>query len=102
MSTNTRSLEATRAANVRRGRWLEYLIIGWNSLGGLIAIGTGFVAGSIPLMGLGIHSVIKVSSGAELLWRLHLDAPERRERAEQIVLKLIGAQASCSCQPTLA
>lgn len=29
-------------------------------------------------------------SGGALLWRLHLDAPERREQAEQAALKLVG------------
>ena len=82
--------ESARAASVRRGRLLEYLTIGWNSLEGLIAIGAGLLAGSIALVGFGVDSVIEVSSGAALLWRLHLDSPERRERAEQVALKLVG------------
>lgn len=82
--------ETTRAASVRRGRLLEYLTIGWNSLEGLIAIASGLFAGSIALVGFGVDSVIEVSSGAALLWRLHLDSPERRERAEQVALKLVG------------
>ncbi|MET0649765.1 MAG: cation transporter, partial [Pyrinomonadaceae bacterium] len=90
MSTEAMSGETTRAASVRRGRLLEYLTIGWNSLEGLIAIGAGLLAGSIALVGFGVDSVIEVSSGAALLWRLHLDSPERRERAEQVALKLVG------------
>ena len=90
MSTNALSQEITRAANVRRGRWLEYLTIGWNSLEAVIAIGAGLVAGSIALVGFGLDSIVEVSSGASLLWRLHMDAPEKRERAEQIALKLVG------------
>ena len=90
MSTNALSREMTRADNVRRGRWLEYLTIGWNSLEAIIAIGAGLVAGSIALVGFGLDSIIEVSSGAALLWRLHMDAPEKRERAEQIALKLVG------------
>lgn len=82
--------EEARAAQVRRGRLLEYLTIGWNSLEGLIAIVSGLFAGSIALVGFGVDSVIEVSSGAALLWRLHLDSPERRERAEQVALKLVG------------
>ncbi|MBC7933135.1 MAG: cation transporter [Rubrivivax sp.] len=81
----------TRAKDVRRGRWLEYLTVGWNSLEGVIAIGAGFVAGSVALIGFGLDSVIEVTSGAALLWRLHADAPERRERAEQVSLKIVGA-----------
>jgi divalent metal cation (Fe/Co/Zn/Cd) transporter len=90
VSTNTLSQEITRADNVRRGRWLEYLTIGWNSLEAIIAIGAGVIAGSIALVGFGLDSIIEVSSGAALLWRLHMDAPEKRERAEQIALKLVG------------
>ena len=90
MSTEAIGGEAARAASVRRGRLLEYLTIGWNSLEGLIAIGSGLLAGSIALVGFGVDSVIEVSSGAALLWRLHLDSPERRERAEQVALKLVG------------
>jgi divalent metal cation (Fe/Co/Zn/Cd) transporter len=79
-----------RAASVRRGRLLEYLTIGWNSLEALVSIAAGLLAGSIALVGFGLDSLIEVSSGAALLWRLHMDAPERRERAEQIALKLVG------------
>jgi divalent metal cation (Fe/Co/Zn/Cd) transporter len=90
MSTNSLSQEITRGVNVRRGRWLEYLTIGWNSLEAIIAIGAGLVAGSIALVGFGLDSIIEVSSGAALLWRLHMDAPEKRERSERIALKLVG------------
>ena len=79
-----------RDALVRRGRLLEYLTIGWNSLEGLIAVAAGLAAGSIALVGFGFDSVIEVTSGAALLWRLHMDAPERRERAEKVALKLVG------------
>lgn len=82
--------EDARASHVRRGRLLEYLTIGWNSLEGLIAIASGLYAGSIALVGFGVDSVIEVSSGAAVLWRLHLDSPEQRERAEQVALKLVG------------
>ena len=79
-----------RAALVRRGRLLEYLTISWNSLECLIAVGAGLAAGSIALVGFGFDSVIEVTSGAALLWRLHMDTPERRERAEKTALKLVG------------
>lgn len=70
---------------VRRGRRLEYITIIWNSLEGLIAIGAGVVAGSIALVGFGIDSVIEVSSGAIILWRL-----VSGEHREQLALKLVG------------
>src|ERR671914_815639 len=90
MSAGVLSGEAFRRGQVRRGRRLEYLTVGWNSLEGVIAILAGFVAGSVALVGFGFDSVIEVSSGAALLWRLHLDAPEKRERAEATALKLVG------------
>lgn len=68
-----------------RGRLLSYLTIGWNSLEGIIAIGAGIVAGSIALVGFGVDSVIEVSSGAIILWRL--SAGEHREK---LALKLVG------------
>jgi divalent metal cation (Fe/Co/Zn/Cd) transporter len=84
------SNEVLRVNLVRRGRVLEYFTIIWNSLEGIASIGAGLLAGSIALVGFGFDSLIEVSSGAALLWRLHLDEPERRERAEQIALKLVG------------
>jgi divalent metal cation (Fe/Co/Zn/Cd) transporter len=79
-----------RAESVRRGRLLEYFTIGWNLLEGIISIAAGAIAGSISLVGFGLDSLIEVSSGAALLWRLHLDAPEQRERAEARALKAVG------------
>ena len=71
--------------NIRDGRRLEYLTIGWNLLEAAAAIGAGIIAGSIALVGFGFDSVIEVSSGAILLWRLV--AGEHRER---LALKLVG------------
>jgi divalent metal cation (Fe/Co/Zn/Cd) transporter len=90
MSVSTLSQEITRREQVRRGRALEYLTIGWNSLEGAVAVAAGLMAGSAALVGFGLDSVIEVSSGAALLWRLHMDAPAKRERAERISLKVVG------------
>ena len=76
---------------MRRGRYLEYFTIGYNSLEGLIAVGAGLLAGSIALVGFGFDSLIEVTSGALLLWRLHADVDEvKRERVEAITLRLVG------------
>ena len=83
-------LRPERVLAVRRGRFLEYLTIVWNLLEGMISVGAGLLAGSIALVGFGIDSFIESLSGGALLWRLHLDAPERRERAEKIALRVIG------------
>lgn len=83
---------ASRAMLITRGRRLEYFTIGYNSLEGLIAVVAGIVAGSIALVGFGFDSIIEVTSGAVLLWRLHSDVDEvRRERVEAISLRIVGA-----------
>jgi len=49
------------------------------------------MAGSIALVGFGFDSLIEVTSGSALLWRLHLDADEsRRERVEAVTLRIVG------------
>lgn len=78
-----------RIGQIRRGRKLEYLTIGWNLLEGVIAVGAGVVAGSTALVGFGFDSFIESLSGGALLWRLRSD--EEAERSERIALKLVGA-----------
>jgi cation diffusion facilitator family transporter len=91
MSIDVMSRETQRADLVRRGRWLEYFTIGYNSLEGLIAVGAGLMAGSIALVGFGFDSLIEVTSGTVLLWRLRADVDEaRRERVEAISLRIVG------------
>lgn len=81
-----------RAALAHRGKRLEYFTIVWNSLEGLIGIAAGALAGSVSLMGFGIDSLIEVTSGATLLWRMSVDADvARRERNERLSLKIVGS-----------
>lgn len=80
-----------RLAHVQRGKLLEYVTIGYNSLEGMIAIAFGLFAGSVALVGFGFDSVIEVISGFALLWRLYADVDEeRRERVEQRALRIVG------------
>lgn len=80
-----------RAAIVQRGRELEYFTIVWNAAEGLIAIGAGVIAGSISLVGFGIDSFIEVASGSVLLWRMAVDADERRRAVnEKRALRFVG------------
>lgn len=80
-----------RAILVRRGRWLEYFTVGYNSLEGILAVGSGLMAGSIALIGFGFDSAIEVLSGLILIWRLHTDADtELREAREKRALQLVG------------
>ncbi len=81
----------SRTDLVKRGRKLEYFTIAYNSLEGLIAIVAGLFAGSIALIGFGFDSVIEVTSGGMLLWRLYADVNESlRERAERLSLRIVG------------
>lgn len=76
----------------QRGKRLEYFTIAWNTLEGVIGVVAGAMAGSISLVGFGLDSFIEVVSGAALLWRMSVDADEhRRERIEQVTLRLVGA-----------
>ncbi|HKO42379.1 MAG TPA: cation transporter [Pyrinomonadaceae bacterium] len=84
--------DSNRPALIKKGRYLEYFTIGYNSLEGLIAVTAGLIAGSIALVGFGFDSLIEVTSGAVLLWRLNADVDEeRRERVEAISLRIVGA-----------
>ena len=88
---STQAIDADRSELVRRGLRLEYLTIGWNCVEAMIAIASGAIAGSIALVGFGLDSVIEVSSGAVLLWRLRSDRDEcGREAVERRALKLVG------------
>jgi len=80
-----------RQAVARRGKNLEYFTIAWNTLEGLIAVIAGALAGSISLVGFGIDSLIEVTSGSVLLWRMVVDADlESRERSEKLSLRIVG------------
>lgn len=80
-----------RVDHIRRGIWLEYITLGWNALEAVVAIVSGVMAGSIALVGFGLDSVIEMSSGAVLLWRLRSDANEiRREKVERIAVRAVG------------
>lgn len=83
--------KSNRAQQIKRGKKLEYFTIAYNSLEGLIALAAGILAGSIALVSFGFDSVIEVTSGAILLWRLQADVNEaRREQIEATSLKLVG------------
>jgi divalent metal cation (Fe/Co/Zn/Cd) transporter len=51
----------------------------------------GILAGSIALIGFGFDSVIEVTSGTVLLWRLYADVDEaKRKHIEEISLRIVG------------
>ena len=79
---------AERAEHLRHGRKLEYFTIGWNMVEAGVAIGAGWFAGSIALVGFGVDSLIESLSGSVLLWRLF--SPAHDESREKIALKFVG------------
>jgi divalent metal cation (Fe/Co/Zn/Cd) transporter len=77
---------------VESGRRLQYITIAWNSLEALGALISGFLAGSVALIGFGFDSLIEVTSGAAVLWRLHQDRiVQRREAADRLALRVVGS-----------
>ena len=62
-----------RDAALQRGIALEAVTVGYNALEGLVAIAAGITARSVALTGFGIDSVIEVTSGALLWWRLRAE-----------------------------
>jgi divalent metal cation (Fe/Co/Zn/Cd) transporter len=85
------STNSARIVHVRRGTRLEYFTIAYNSLEGLISIVAGLLAGSVSLIGFGLDSLIEVTSGGALLWRLHHDEDAiHREKAEKTTLRIVG------------
>ena len=81
-----------RARSVEAGKRLEYFTVLWNSLEALVAIASGVMAGSVALVGFGLDSLIEMSSGLAMIWRLHVDADEfHRARRERLALRIVGA-----------
>ena len=91
MSASTLTGRDARAADVARGRRLEYLTVGWNLCEGVIAVAAGAAAGSTALVGFGLDSFIESSSGAALIWRLRRAGEGDERRRERVALKLVGA-----------
>jgi divalent metal cation (Fe/Co/Zn/Cd) transporter len=80
-----------RALLVRRGIWLSYATIGYNSLEAIGSLVAGFLAGSVALVGFGIDSVIEVTASLAAQWRLRSDvSPTRRESAEFLTHRIVG------------
>src|SRR5712664_3337499 len=87
----TSPIAVNRPYLIRHGQRLEYFTIAWNSLEALVSIVAGVFAGSVSLIGFGLDSLIEVTSGAALLWRLRHDLdPSRREDIERKTLRIVG------------
>lgn len=83
-----RSASDPMARHAAAGRRLEVFTLVWNGMEAAVAVGAGYAAGSIALVGFGLDSVIESLSGAALLWRL--SAPVHDEGRERTALRLVG------------
>ena len=80
-----------RDAHVRKGLWLNWFGLIYNTLEGIVAVTAGLLAGSVALVGFGIDSGIEVTASLAAQWRLRADLDhERRERVERITLRIVG------------
>ena len=88
-STVTPSVSRVRA--VRRGQWLTWATLGYNTLEGLLSVAAGLFAGSVALIGFGVDSFIEVAASLAAIWRLGVDADlSRRAVVERRALRVIG------------
>jgi divalent metal cation (Fe/Co/Zn/Cd) transporter len=83
-----RATDAERVRHLRRGRRLEYFTLGWNMIEAVVAIGAGWLSGSVALVGFGVDSLIECASGSVMLWRFASAAHD--EGREQRALRLVG------------
>jgi len=82
----------SRSELVRRGLWLNYVTIGYNTVEAIVALAAGLVAGSVALVGFGVDSGIELTASVAAQWRLRADLdPDRRERVERVTHRMIGA-----------
>ena len=94
MSSLSASAQLTRpqveklAARVRLLSWFS---LGWMTIEGAVAIGSGVVAGSIALIGFGLDSVIEGLASVIIIWRF-TGARTFSERAETRAQKLVAIQ----------
>ena len=87
----TDSLAIDRSALVRRGLWINWFTIGYNTVEAAISVAAGIVSGSVALVSFGVDSGIEVTSSLAAHWRLRADIdPERRERVERVTHRIIG------------
>ncbi len=73
---------------------LEVLTVSWNVIEALIAIGAGWLAGSVALISFGIDSVIETIAASALYRRLRAElrgaSEEEAEEHERRALRIVG------------
>lgn len=82
---------AGRSELLKQALFVQWFLVGYNVLEGLIAITAGIAAGSIALVGFGIDSVIEVLAAGMLVWRLsHRGSPDEETAKEKQALRIVG------------
>lgn len=82
------TVSESTTGHLQRGRILEYITVVWDILEALGSIAAALLSGSVALLTYGIDSVIEVTSGSILLWRLQ--EGKKGEQREQLASKLVG------------
>ena len=83
-----------RHALVREALRLEWLTIAWMSVEALVALASGWIAGSVVLIAFGLDSVIELASAGVLMWRLLVELRHNgkfSESTEKLASRLAGA-----------
>jgi divalent metal cation (Fe/Co/Zn/Cd) transporter len=70
---------------IKRGLRLEYATLAYNVLEAIVALASGAVSGSVSLVSFGVDSIIEVSSGAVMIWRLGKCADEAERLAQKLI-----------------
>ncbi len=85
---------ADRTSILNRALWLERLTIAWNVAEAVIAVGAGWLAGSIALVGFGLDSVIETIAAVALYRRLRAElagaTEDEAEAHERTALWIVG------------
>jgi divalent metal cation (Fe/Co/Zn/Cd) transporter len=80
----------TRARLVQRAIFVQFAVITYNLLEGVIAVVAGILAGSVALVGFGLDSAIEVSASAAVLVHLWHNSEEEGSVWEQRVAVFVG------------
>ena len=75
---------AARHRLIDRALRLEALTIGWMSIEAVVALASGWIAGSLTLTVFGIDSVIELVSAGVLVWRLTVELRHGKKFSEAI------------------
>lgn len=69
-----------------QGLVLEYLTLGWNVIGAVVALASGIQANSTALVGFALDSLIEIGASTIVIWQLSGVNLDREQQA----LRLIG------------